>query len=95
MIYFNIFKFYSIIPWLQWLHNGHRGGQEELLHIQSQEQWLRFAGTATKRYPTSKVGVNPNPSETVGTERGHERTDRLKPQSQTTGQSDHMDHSLV
>ena len=30
----------------------------------------------------------------VGTERGHQRADTLKPQSQTTSQSDHMDHSL-
>ena len=36
-----------------------------------------------------------NPSKTVGTERGHKRADRLKPQSQTTSQSDHVDHSLV
>jgi hypothetical protein len=36
-----------------------------------------------------------NPSRMVGTERGHPRAERLKPQSQTTGQSDHMDHSLV
>ena len=36
-----------------------------------------------------------NPSKTVGAERGHQRADRLKPQSQTMSQSDHMDHSLV
>ena len=36
-----------------------------------------------------------NPSKTVGTERGHQWADRLKPQSQTISQSDHMDHSLV
>ena len=36
-----------------------------------------------------------NPSKMIGTERGHQRADRLKPQSQTTSQSDHMDHSLV
>ena len=35
-----------------------------------------------------------NPSKTVGTERGHQRADTLKPQSQTTNQSDHTDHSL-
>ena len=35
-----------------------------------------------------------NPSKTVGAERGHQRADRLKPQSQTTNQSDHTDHSL-
>ena len=35
------------------------------------------------------------PSKTVDTERGHQRADRLKLQSQTTSQSDHMEHSLV
>ena len=34
------------------------GGQEELLHIQGQEQRLHFAGAAMKRYPTSKVREN-------------------------------------
>ena len=36
-----------------------------------------------------------NPSKMAGTEIGHQRADRLKPQSQTTGQYDHMDHSPV
>ena len=36
-----------------------------------------------------------NPSKTVGAEKGHQRADKLKPQSQTTGQSDHTDHSFV
>ena len=36
-----------------------------------------------------------NPSMTVGTERGDQRADTLKLQSQTTSQSDHTDHSLV
>ena len=35
------------------------------------------------------------PSKMVGTERGHQRADRLKPQSQTSGQSDHVDYTLV
>ena len=35
-----------------------------------------------------------NPSKTVGTERGYQRADRLKPPSPTTGQSDDTDHSL-
>ena len=34
-------------------------------------------------------------TKTVGTERGHQRADRLEPQSQTTSQTDHTDHSLV
>ena len=61
---------------------------------------------AERRYPTSKVRSSSheeiphiqgkrNPSKTVGAERGHQRADRLKPQSQKTSQSDHMDHSLV
>ena len=50
-----------------WLH-GHRraersystfkvrsGGCEEIPLLQGKEQWLHFAGTAMKRYPTSKV----------------------------------------
>ena len=36
-----------------------------------------------------------NPSKMVGAERGHQRTDRLKPQSQTTSQSDHKEHSFA
>ena len=31
------------------------GGQGELRHVQGQEHWLGFAGTAVKRYLTSKV----------------------------------------
>ena len=30
-------------------------GQEELPHVQSEEQWLCFAEAAVKRYLTSKV----------------------------------------
>ena len=50
-----------------WLH-GHRraersystfkvrrGGSEEIPLVQGEEQWLRFAGAAVKRYPMSKV----------------------------------------
>ena len=55
---------------------------------------MLFAGAAKKRYPTFKDRET-NPSKMVGTERGHKRADRLKPQSQTTSQSDHTDHSLV
>ena len=32
-----------------------RGGPEEIPLIQGKEQWLRFAGAAVKRYPTSKI----------------------------------------
>ena len=34
---------------------GAASGQKEIPHIQAKEQWLRFAGAAMKRYPTSKV----------------------------------------
>ena len=64
------------------------------------------AGVAKRRYPTSKVRSSGreeipqvqgkrNPSKIVGTERGHQRAERLKPQSQKTSQADNMDHSLV
>ena len=32
-----------------------RGGGEEIPLVQGKKQWLRFAGAAVKRYPTSKV----------------------------------------
>ena len=32
-----------------------RGGREKIALVQGKEQWLRFAGAAVKRYPTSKV----------------------------------------
>ena len=36
---------------------GQEGGGEEIPLVQGKEQWLRFAGAAVKRYPTSKVRV--------------------------------------
>ena len=36
-----------------------------------------------------------NPSKMVGFARGHQKAERLKPQSQKTSQSDHIDHDLV
>ena len=64
------------------------------------------AGAAKRRYPTSNVRSSDreeipqvqgkrNPSKRVGAKKGHQRADRLKPQSQKTSQSDHMDHSIV
>ena len=32
-----------------------KGGGEKIPLVQGKEQWLRFAGAAMKRYPTSKV----------------------------------------
>ena len=32
-----------------------KGGSEEITLIQGEEQWLRFAEAAVKRYPTPKV----------------------------------------
>ena len=95
MIYFNIFKFYSIITWLRWPQERQlRQPQERprgATPLQGQEQRLPFAGAALLPHVQGKR----NPSKTVGTEKGHQRADRPKPQSQTTGQSDHTDHSLV
>ena len=65
----------------------------------------RSGAKAVRRYPTSKVRSSReeiphvqgkrNPNKTAGAERGHQRADTLKPQSQKTSQSDHTDHSLV
>ena len=35
--------------------HGQEGGGEEIPLVQVKEQWLRFAGTAMKSYPTTKV----------------------------------------
>ena len=67
-------------------------GHEEIPHVQGKEKWLCFGGAAMK---TPHVQGKRNPSKTVGAERGHQRADRLKPQSQTTSPSDHTDHSPV
>ena len=32
-----------------------KGGSEEIPFVQDKEQWLRFAGTVVKRYPTPKI----------------------------------------
>ena len=54
-----------------------RGGREEIPLVQGKGQWVRFAGAAVKRYPTSKV--KKTPSKMVGVTRGHQRADTLKP----------------
>ena len=46
-----------------------------------------------KIYPMSKV--RETQVKMVGTERGDQGADRLKLQSRTTSQSDHMDHRLA
>ena len=59
----------------------------------SKERWLRGHRRAERSYSTFRVRRDGGeeiplvqdkrkPSETVGTERGHQRADRLKPQSQ-------------
>ena len=81
-------------------------GWEELPHVQGQGQWLRGATPCPKsgvvaalcwssHEETPQVQGKRKRSNMVGTERGHQRADKLKPQSQTTSQSDHTDHSLV
>ena len=62
-----------------------KGGGKEIPLVQGKEQWLCFAGAAVKRYP--HVQGKRNPSKTVDTERGGQRADRLKLQSQTTRSS--------
>ena len=70
-----------------------RGSREDIALVQGKEHWLRFAGAAVKRY--SQVQGKRNQSKMVGVARGHQRAETLKPYSQKTYQSNHMDHSLV
>ena len=87
------------------LTSNYRAFKAALLYYKK-ERWPHGSGGAETSYPTAKIGSGSpeelprvqgkkNPSRMVGTEIGHQRADRLKPQSQTTSQSDHMDHSLV
>ena len=72
----------------------------------SKEWWLRGRRRPQRSYSTFKVRRGSgeeipllqgkrNPSKMVGVARGHQRADTLKPCSQKTSQSNHMDHSLV
>ena len=75
--------------WEELLHvQGQEGWPRDL--IQGKEQWLHFARAAMKRYPKPKGNTN----KTVGVTRGHQRADRLKPQSQKTSQSAHRTTAL-
>ena len=82
-----------------WLHRHRRaqrsyptlkvrkGGSEEILLVQGNEQLLHFAGAAVKRYPMSKV--REIQSKMVGVARRHQRADILKPYTQKTSQTNH------
>ena len=63
-----------------------------MVHKHSQEELPQVQGQGSSREELPHVQGKRNPSKMVGTERGHQRADRLKPQSQTTSQSDHTDH---
>ena len=76
---------WAVLEQRRWLRGAARG-REETPHVQGQERQL---------WGDTHVPGKRNPSKTVGTERGHQRAGRVKLQSQTTSQSDHMDHSLV
>ena len=70
-----------------------RGDREEIPLIQGKEQQVRFCWSSREEIP--HIQGKGNPSKMVGAARGHQKEHRLKPQSQTSSQSDHMDHSLV
>ena len=81
------------------------GSCEEIPHVQGQEQQARGdtphprSGAAAALCWSSceeipHIQDKRNPSKMIGTERGGQGADRLKPQSWTTSQSDHTDHSL-
>ena len=50
----------TVVAWVQegleelFQVQGQGDGGEEIPLVQGKEQWLRFAGAAVKRYPTSK-----------------------------------------
>ena len=61
---------------------------------ESGEWWPGSAGAASGQEEILHVQGQRNLSKAVDTERGHQRADRLKPQSQKTNQSNHMDNKL-
>ena len=72
----------------------------------SKEQWLHGHRRAKRSYSTFKVRRGSgeeiphiqgkrNPSQMVSVARENQRADTLKPYTQKTSQSNHMDHSLV
>ena len=69
--------------------------REELPHIQGHPMYRAVAALCWSSHEEiPHVQGKRNPRKMIGAERGHQRADRLKPQSQTTSQSDHTDHSL-
>ena len=68
------------------------GGHEEIPHVQGKEQQLELCWSSSEEIP--HLQGKRNPSKRVDAERGHQRADRLKPQSQTTSQSDHRTTAL-
>ena len=75
------------------MYKVRRDDCEEIPLVQVKEQRLCFAGATVKRYHMPKV--RETQVRLVGVARGHQRADTLKPQSQKTSQSDHMNHSIV
>ena len=72
----------------------------------SKERWLCGRRKAKRSYSTFKVRRGSgeeiphiqgkrNPSQMVSVARENQRADTLKPYTQKTSQSNHMDHSLV
>ena len=64
---------------------------EEYPPIQGKDPRLRFAGVAMKSYPTSKVRETQVDSRCCKRASEGRHTENIK----KTGQSDHMDHSLI
>ena len=63
--------------------------------LTSSERWLHGAGEVRGREEIPHAQGQRNCNKTVGTERGHQRTDRQKPQWEKTNQCKHLDHRLV
>ena len=81
------------------------GAVDERSYPTSKEWWPCGCRRAERSYSTFKVRKGSleeiplvqgkrNPSKMVGVTRGHQRADRLKPQSQKTSQSDHRTTAL-
>ena len=70
-----------------------RGSREMIPLIQGKGAAAALCWSSPEEIP--HVQGKRNPSKVVGIAREHQRADTLKPLSQKTSLSDHMDHSLV
>ena len=84
----------SLLLWIAMLRRdlfSHSLSHSSAFPREQPPEWLHWSS----REEIPHIQGKRNPSKRVGVARGYQKSDTLTPQSQTTSQSDHKDHSLV